>query len=366
MALVAGFSSPALADDLVYFGTRSDKAGEGVFAARFDAATGKLTPIGTVAEIARPTLVIPHPALPVVYAVSELGNDGKADASVSSLAVDRASGKLAPLNTVRTGGGATDMAIDAASKTLFVANYGAGQISWLPLLADGKIGAVTAVQATVGKGPDERQDGPHPHGVRVDPSHHFALAADLGADKVFIFRFDAATRQFFPATPASVSLATGSGPRQLVFHPNGKILYVLTQVSSELLTYRWDAAHGTLQRVQLLPTELADFKGVKSGAHIEVSADGRFVYASNRGSDSFVVYAVNPQTGALTEIQRLSAGGKIPIGFAIHPSGKWLVSVNNGSNTALVFAVDPATGKLTPTPGALAVPQPANVTFLPE
>ena len=365
LGLLAAFAPPAQADDLVYFGTRNDKAGEGIFAARFDAATGKLTPIGTVAVMPRPTLVIPHPSLPVVYAVSELGNEGDVEASVSALAVDKTTGQLKPLNTVRTGGGATDMSIDTVSKSLFVANYGAGQLSWLPILPDGKLGMVTAIQATYGQGPDERQDRQHPHGVRVDPSHHFVLVADLGADKVFVFRFDAATRQLVPAQPGFAATAIGSGPRQLAFHPNGQFLYVLNQINSEVLTYRWDAKLGRLTQVQALPTELPTFKGVKSAAHIEASADGRFVYASNRGSDSLVVYAVNARKGSLSEVQRMPAPGKIPFGFALHSSGRWMVVTNNASNTASVFAVDPASGKLTLTAGTMAVSQPANVTFFP-
>ena len=359
-------AAPAWADDLVYIGSRVDAHGQGIFAARFNPANGHLTAIGPVAEIARPTLVIPHPSLPVVYAVSELGNEGDVDASVVSLAVDRATGQLKALNTVRTGGGATDMSIDPVSRTLFVANYGVGQATWIPILPDGKLGKTTAVQATFGKGPDERQDSPHPHGIRVDPSHHFALVADLGADKVFVFRFDAATRQFYPAQPAFSATAAGSGPRQLAFHPNGRFVYVLNQISSDVLTYWWDAAHGRLTPVQALATELPSFKGVKSAAHIEVSADGRFVYASNRGSDSLVVFAVNAQSGRLTEIQRLAAQGKLPFGFAIHSSGRWMVVTNNASNTVTVFALDPATGRLSPTSETLAVPQPANITFFPN
>ena len=362
---LCALAAPALADDLVYFGSRVDAAGQGIFAARFDPTNGHLTPIGQVAQIARPTLLVPHPSLPVVYAVSELGNEGDVDASLVSLSVDRASGALKPMNTIRTGGGATDMSIDTVSKSLFVANYGVGQLTWLPLLADGRLGAATAIQATWGKGPDARQDAPHPHGVRVDPSHHFALVADLGADKLFVFRFDAATRQLAPATPGFVATKAGSGPRQLAFAPNGRFVYALMQISSEVVTYRWDAPRGRLTPVQVLPTELPTFKGVKSAAHIETSSDGRFVYVSNRGSDSLVVYAVNAKTGALSEIQRLPTNAKIPFGFALHSSGRWMVVTNQGSNTVSVFGVDPASGKLTPTAETMAMPQPANVMFLP-
>jgi 6-phosphogluconolactonase len=358
--------SPARADDLVYFGSRTAERGEGVFAARFDSQSGRLTPLGTVAQIARPTWLSAHPTAPVLYAVSEVGNDGSVEASVTSLAVDRVSGALRVLNTVDSGGGgATHIAVDAPSRTLFVANYGTGQVSWLPILADGRLGMPMSVQSTFGTGPHERQDGPHPHGVEVDPSHRYVLVSDLGADRTFVFRFDPATRQMTPGRPAFTAVAPGAGPRLLTFHPKGRLLFVLTQMTAELVTYRWDAARGRMTHLTTIPTETPLFKGAVSGANLAVSQDGRFVYVSNRGSNSLSAYALTARNGQLREIQRISSQGALPMSFSIHPGGRWMLVANNGSNAIAVFAVDPVTGKLTATGQAMPAPQPASVTFLP-
>jgi len=356
---------PARGDDWVYFGTRANGAGQGIVAARFDATNGHLTSVGLVAEITRPTWLIAHPSLPILYSVSEVGNDGLSEASVFSLAVDKTTGALRVLNSMGSvGGGATHLAIDPASLTLFVANYGTGQVSWLRMLADGSLGMPLAVQSNYGTGPHRRQAAPHAHGVEVDPSHRFVLAADLGADRVFVYRFDPATRQMAPAAFAFASTPPGSGPRHLAFHPNGRFLSLVTELTAEVVSYRWDAKRGRLQHVQSVSIDEPDFKGEKSAAHIQVSRDGRYVYVSNRGADSMLVYAVNPQNGSLREVQRISSQGKTPWSFSLDPTERWMLVANHGSNSIAVFAVDPDSGKLDATQESLAISQPSNVTFI--
>jgi 6-phosphogluconolactonase len=358
-------SGGACGGDLVYFGTRAGGPGQGIFAARFDATNGHLSPIGLVADITRPTWLIAHGTLPMLYAVSEVGNDGLSEANVFSLAADKTTGELRIMNSVGSGGGgATHLAIDAASNTLFVANYGTGQVGWLPILPDGRLGLAMAVESNYGTGPHRRQAAPHAHGVEIDPSHHFVLAADLGADRIFVYHFDLAIRQLRPADPAFVSLSPGSGPRHLVFHPNGRFLFVVTELTAEVVSYRWDARHGRLQHLQTLSVDEPAFNGEKSAADIEASHDGRYVYVSDRGANSMVVYAANPQTGKLIEVQRISCGGKTPWSFSLDTSGRWILVANYGSNTIDVFAVDPDTGKLAAAQESLSITQPSNVTFL--
>ena len=358
-------SGIAYGSDLVYFGTRASGPGQGIFAARFDATSGHLSALGLVSDITRPTWLIAHPTLPVLYAVSEVGNDGVSEASVFSLAADKATGGLHSLNSVGSGGGgATHLAIDAASNSLFVANYGTGQVAWLPMLPDGRLGLAMAVESNYGTGPHRRQAAPHAHGVAVDPSHRFVLAADLGADRIFVYHFDPATRQLTPADPGFVAVSPGSGPRHLVFHPGGRFVFVVTELTAEVVSYRWDAKRGHLQHVQTLSIDEPAFTGEKSAAHIEASHDGRYVYVSDRGTNSMVAYAVSSQSGKLSEVQRISCQGKTPWSFSLDPSGRWLLIANSGSNSIAVFSVDPDTGKLTATPESLSIAQPSNVTFL--
>lgn len=369
LSMVFGFVFAAApsraAEHWVYFGNRSTEPGQGITAARFDSKTGRLTPLGVVADVNRPTWLLAHPTLPVIYAVSDPAGDAQGESSVFSFGADQATGKLSALNNVASGGGgATHLTFGAESKSIFVAHFRTGHVSWLPVAEDGRLGDLYAKQSNYGTGPHRRQTSPHAHGVVVDPSHRYVLAADLGADRVFVYRFDPASHQLTPGTPPFVSLAPGSGPRHLAFHPSGKFVFLVTELSADLVSYRWDASRGSLQQVQIVPMDEPSFTGTKNAAHIQTSSDGRFVYASNRGANSMQVYAVEEQTGKLTEVQRISATGKTPWDFSLDPTGRWLLVANNASNSINVFSVDPASGKLTPGEAWLPVDQPSNVTFL--
>jgi 6-phosphogluconolactonase len=281
-------ASDACGTHWVYFGTRTSEPGQGIVAARFDAKHGRLSSIGKVAEVTKPAWLVAHPKLPVLYSVSEVNSESR----VYAFARDPATGKLNLINSVASGGGgATHMTLDEGAKALFVAHYTTGHISLLPIADDGRLGIPLSVQSNYGTGPNQhRQMSPHAHGVAVDPSHRFVLAADLGADRVFVYGFDAATRQLVPATPPFMSATPGSGPRHLTFHPNGQFLFLVTEMAAEVVSYRWDAKRARLQHIQTLPMDEPTFAGQKSAAHIEISRDGRYVYASNRGANAIAVF----------------------------------------------------------------------------
>jgi 6-phosphogluconolactonase len=346
----------------VYFGTRSTEAGQGIVAARFDAQTGRLSSIGRVAEITKPAWLLAHPKLPVLYSVSELSGESR----VFAFNRDPASGKLSPINSVASGGGgATHLTFDAAAKALFVAHYGTGHVSWLPTADDGRLGIPNSVQSDYGTGPNrERQTSPRAHGVVVDPSRRFVLAADLGADRIFVYGFDPATRQLVPAPQPFAAASPGSGPRHLVFHPNGEFLFLVTEMAAEVVSYRWDAKQARLQHIQTLEMDEPNFKEQKSAAHIAISRDGRYVYASNRGANSIAVFAVDSKDGTMRLVQRISSQGKTPWDFSLDPTGRWMLVANTNSNAIAVFAVDPDTGELTATQETMSVTLPSNVTFI--
>lgn len=350
--------------ELVYIGTQSNEPGQGIFAARLDPRTGQLTPLGLALEAPRPTWLAPHPTLPILYAVSELGNDGKSHGGVSTLRADPRTGALSVIGSVDSGGGGpTHLSLDLPSKTLLVANYGTGQVAALPVLADATLGPPASVRTDQGSGPSPRQKSAHAHGVTLDPSRRFALAADLGADRLFIYRYDRKSHQLGAATPQA--LPPGTGPRRLAFHPRGRFVFLLSELIPELRSYRWDARRGRLALVQTVSTSADPAKtSVARGAELVASHDGRFVYVSVRGEDVLVIYAVNQRTGGLTEIQRLAANGLSPWSFGLDPSGRWMLVANQGSNTVVVFARDPATGRLSPTQESLAVNKPVSVAYL--
>jgi 6-phosphogluconolactonase len=352
------------AGQLVYIGTQSDAPGQGIFAARLDPTTGKLTPLGLALEAQRPTWLAPHPTLPILYAVSEVGNDGKSHGSVATLRADPRTGALSVVSTADSGGGGpTHLSLDLPSKTLLAANYGTGQVAVLPVLADATAGPPASVQTDQGSGPSPRQKSAHAHGVALDPSRRFALVADLGADRIFIYRYDRKAHRLGAST--AEALPPGVGPRHLAFHPRGRFLFVLSELAPELRSYRWDARRGRLALVQTLSASADPTKaGVARGAEVAVSRDGRFAYVSVRGEDVLVAYAVNPRTGGLTEIQRVAANGLSPWSFGADPSGRWMLVANQGSNTVVVFARDPATGRLSPTQESLSVNKPVSVAYL--
>lgn len=353
------------AHELVYFGTRGEGVGQGIQAARFDVRTGQLEALGLMAEITRPTWLLVHPSLPVLYAVSETGNDGHSDASVYSLGMDLRSGQLRVLNSVSSaGGGATHLAVDANSGTLFVANYGSGSVAALPIQSDGTLGTATSVQTQSGSGPSPRQKGPHAHSVELDPTHRFLLSANLGADRIFIYHFDPRTRQLTPSDPAATVVAAGSGPRHTAFHPNGRLLILLTELTAELQTYSWDGRLGHLQLLHTVSTVAPDFKGDRSASDLAITRDGRFVYVVNRGEDTLLVYAIKPRSGDLALVQRLPAQGHVPWALGLDMSGRWLLVANQASNTVNVFSVDSKTGVLSGPQATLAVPQPSSVVFI--
>jgi 6-phosphogluconolactonase len=362
----------------VYIGTRAGAFGQpatgmmdqgsgpqGIYAARLDTRTGRLSPLGLAVGLERATRLLTHPGLPVLYSTADPDSDMAGESTIHAFRVDQASGKLLQISRAGSGGlDATDMHFDAASKTLFVANHNSGSVSALPLLADGGLGPVASRQADFGTGPSPRQKTPQAHGVAVDPTHRYVLVPDFGADRLFVYHFEGATRTLSPAQVPFEPLPPGSGPRHLQFHPNGRFLYLDTEMSAEVRTYRWDAAAGRLQLLQTLSPYPAGYAGEKSAAELAISRDGGYLYLSLRGDqDSIIVYAINQRSGALKEMQRVPAGGKSPWSFGIEPTGHWMLVTNIASNSVNELRIDPTTGKLSATSESLSIPVPASVAF---
>jgi 6-phosphogluconolactonase len=203
----------------------------------------------------------------------------------------------------------------------------------------------------------------HPHSINVDPSGRFAIVADLGQDRVFVYRLDAASGSLSPNDPPYANVAPGAGPRHFAFHPDGKHAFVINEMGGTITAFRWDGAQGVLTPCDTASILRKDYKGLNTSAEVVVSRDGRFVYGSNRGDDSIVVSAFDPDTGKLTFVQRMAEGVKVPRNYAIDPSGKWLVCGNLTANTVTVYGIDAATGRLA-LAGTIAVPQPLCVRFL--
>jgi 6-phosphogluconolactonase len=275
---------------------------------------------------------------------------------VSAFAVD-ATGALSLLNAQPSRGAAPcHLALDREARHVLVANYTSGTIAVLPIGSDGRLQPASAFVQQAGRGPRAgRQDGPHAHWIGLDPSGRFVLATDLGADKVFVYRYDGARGTLAPHDPPAASLPPGSGPRHVAFHPNARVAYVLNELAATLASFRYDAAAGTLTPVDSVPTLPGGFPGDNLTAEVAVHPDGRLAYASNRGDDSLALFAVDGATGSITPAGHQKTLGKTPRNFVLDPTGAFLLAANQGSGTVVVFRIDAATGALT------AVGEPAEV-----
>jgi 6-phosphogluconolactonase len=329
----------------VYVGTYTDGTSRGIYRFTFAPATGSASEPVLAASAASPSFLALHPGGRFLYAVGEIDEfQGAKTGVVSAFAIDPKTGALKLLNQQPSQGtGPTHLAVDKAGKNVLVANYGGGNVVVLPIAPDGTLKPVSSNQVHKGSGPDKgRQEKPHAHGIYLDPAERFALAPDLGADRVFVYRFDAAKGTLEPhgaGTPEP-----GSGPRHLAFHPNGKSVYVINELTSTITVFSWDAEKGVLTSVQTISCLPAGFSGKSWTAEVAVSADGRFVYGSNRGDDSLAVFAVEPASGKLTAKGHVPVGGKNPRHFTIDPTGRFILAGHQDSGTVGILKLDAATG----------------------
>jgi 6-phosphogluconolactonase len=353
----------------LFYVSSTGQAGKNIHAFRFDAATGQLTPIGDVAETVSPGALAVDPKGLHLYVVNEVRDyKGTKGGGVNAFGIDRKTGSLTFLNDVLSGGGnPTYVAVDNAGKNIVVSNYYfGGKIAVFPILQNGRLGEGTAF-ASPGDSvaPSPGQDGPHAHAVYLSPDNRFALACDMGLDKVRVYRFDSARGSLTANDPAFVSVDTGAGPRHLAFSPNSRSVYVINEHQSSISAFSFEAARGILHPLQTISTLPKDFKGQNTAAEVRVSQSGKFLYASNRGHDSIAVFAIDPRTGALTPIEDVPSQGKTPNSFAFDPTGSFLFVGNVSSDNIVGFRVDAKNGRLNPTGRALSVKVPASEVFVP-
>jgi 6-phosphogluconolactonase len=370
LASARGADKAPKGEFIAYVGTYTGENSKGIYAFRFDAATGMLSPLGLAAEIASPSFLAVHPNHHYLYAVIEVGDyGGQKSGAVSAFSIDLKTGKLTFLNQVPShGAGPCHLSLDKTGKNVLVANYDGGSVAVFPVDADGRLReASAAIQHKGSSVNKERQEQPHAHCIFTSPDDRFALAADLGLDKVLVYRFDPAHGTLSPNNPAFGKAPPGAGPRHFAFHPNGRYVYVINEIQCTLSTFAYDAAHGALRLKDTVST-LAKGSTVTnndSTAEVEVHPSGKFVYGSNRGHDSIAVFAVDPAEGTLTQVEIVSTMGKTPRGFGIDPTGSFLIAGNQDSDSLVVFRINPENGRLRPTGQKLEAYKPVSVEFVP-
>lgn len=355
-------------DSLVYVGTYTQVlphvqgSAEGVYVYRMDRATGALTQLNVGTGVTNPSFVTVDPQRQVLYAVQEIGEyEGQPGGAVSAFTIDPATQALTLLNTQPTHGAhPCYVSVAEGGQWLLVANYSGGNVTVLPIGADGTLGAPTAVVAHVGV--PTHHDAPHPHCIRPMPGD-WVLATDCGLDRVAIYRLDATKGTLAANEPPWVMLAPGAGPRHVSLHANGTWLYCINERNSSMTVLRYDASAGTLHELQTLSTLPDDFAGSNSCADVQLHPSGAFLYGSNRGHDSIAIFAIDPATGLLTSKGHHSTGGRTPRNFAIDPSGTFLLAANQDSSTVVTLRIDQQTGALSETGQIANVPTPVCLRF---
>jgi 6-phosphogluconolactonase len=272
---------------------------------------------------------------------------------------------LTLLNQVSSGGGGpTYIVLDKTGRTLVAANFGSGRTTAVRVLLTGKLGEQTASMNETGSGPHRRQASAHAHAVLRSPDNRFMLVPDFGADKVYVFRFNAVTGTLTTNDPPMVSLPPGSGPRQMAFHISGKYVYLLNELSANITVYAWHPREGTLSEIQTLSALASPAKGEPSAAGIVMHPNGRFLLTTTRSDNAVESFAIDEASGKLTMRDHVPSGGDQPWSCALGPTGSHLAVTNFGSNSVSIFRIDAAKGTMKLTGEPLSAPSPVCAAFV--
>jgi 6-phosphogluconolactonase len=351
---------------LAYVGTASGTPNQAIYAFRFDPVLGRMTSLGIVAEIPAPSFLVVSPDRKFLYAANAISKfEGKESGSVSAFRIDRETGEVQFLNAVPSeGAGPCYVAFDKKGSNLVVANYGSGSVAILPVLKDGRLRTATSVVRHSGHGGNpKRQEGPHAHAIEISNDNRFAISTDLGLDKLYAYRFDP-SQGTLEESVAPLDMPAGSGPRHVVFHPNGKLVFVVSEMGSTISTLQYSPKTGSLRLTQTVSTLPENFVGTNYAAEVAVTADGKFLYVSNRGDDSIVSFEIGRREGKLRRRRFTPAGAISPRHMSMDPRGDYLVVANEKSNNLVTFRIDRMDGRIVPVGKAVDVPSPRCIRFV--
>jgi len=352
---------------ILFVGTQTGPASKGIYAFEWDAARGLLKELGLAAESDNPTFLALSPDNKRLYAANEINKyQGATSGAISGFTVDRSAARLTLINTVpSTASGPCHVAVDATGHTVLCANYSGGGAASFHADAQGRLSQAVSEFHYHGHGVvADRQEAPHAHRATVSPDNRFVYINDLGLDCIHIYRLDAATSKLAPNAPAQWTAKPGSGPRALRFHPNGKWAFCIHELACALEVLEWNAHIGaltSLHRVNLLP---ADFHQPSLASEIVFDREGKFAYAAVRGYDHVMTYAIDPTSGALTLLDRTSAGGRTPRHIALDPADGWLLVANQDSDNIAVIRRDRQTGRLEKTGESFPQIKPQCLVFV--
>lgn len=341
-----------------YLGSYTKKMSKGVYHFSLDGERSKIVDVTPVAELNNPTYVTVSADNQYLYAVSQTGEEG----GIAAFSIDQETGGLTKLNQLtQAGSPPCHVSVNQDNSIVVTANYHTKQIVSYLTNPDGSLKEVADRAEHKGSGPHDRQEKPHMHYAGFSPDQRYVFAVDLGSDEITTYAIDKQgklTRKHVLETPA------GSGPRHLTFAPNGEYAYAMTELSSEVLSLKFDSETGMFTQLQQLKTIPDTFKEVNDGSAIHISSDGRFVYVGNRGHNSIAIFRVNHTTNQLDFVEWTKTEGDWPRDFVLSPDEKYLVASNQKSGTLTVFERDQATGKLTLKQADVKAPEVVCIKFL--
>jgi 6-phosphogluconolactonase len=338
----------------------------GIYAFQWDAERGSMSAIHPVGATTNPSFLALHPSGRFLYAVNEDASSSGTD-QITAFAVGdtNSSERLRAIGTVSSQGLAPcHLTIDPRGKWLFVANYLSGTIAVYPIQPDGRLAQASQVIQQKGSGPfADRQKSAHAHEVVLSPDGGFLLSVDLGADRIFVYRFEATTGALTPNS--EVALPAGYGPRHLVFSKDARTIYVVTELTPVVVTLRWNAQRGSMTQLGMTSTLPTVDPAEHSGAEIVLHPNGKFLFVSNRGNSNTIAIFHIGRDGLPAPAGHVSSDGKLPRFFNVDPSGRFLIAANQGSGALVTFRIDPSSGALTRVGPGVSIPAPVSFVFAP-
>ncbi|QDS96761.1 lactonase family protein [Adhaeretor mobilis] len=358
---------------ILLIGTYGTGDAQGIYLCEFNTVTGELSAPAQAAVIPTPGFLAISSTGKHVFAAGRGEPDSPGAAGrVVALRWDEDARKLDLLNDLPTQGqGPCHVSLTPDNQLALVASYGSGSVEAFKVSEAGILGQRSAFIQHAGKGANpDRQEGPHAHSFTPSPDGRFALAADLGLDKLFVYAVNQETGALTPHDPPFAEVAPGSGPRHIAWLTSGPkkntIAYLMNEMSGTVTVFSWDEQAGRLEEVQTVSSMPPGYEGHKQSAEIRVHPNGKFVYASNRGDDSIAAFEIDQTSGKLEQIEVVSCGVEWPRNFEIDPSGNFLLTAGKNSNDIAVLKIDQESGELTLTEHRIDVPAPTCLRFMPQ
>ena len=337
-----------------------DGNGDGINVYRMDPVSGGWSHVQLVAGLENPSFLALDGSQRFLYSVH--GDRTYATAFV----IDPESGRLTRLNQQEVGGeNPVHLAVDQTDRFLVVSNYSSGSLAVLPINTDGSLSPrsdLVELEGTPGPHPI-RQTSSNPHHNPFDPGGRFLVVPDLGLDRLFVFQLNTATGALVPADPPFVATRAGAGPRHVDFHPTRPYAYVINELDSTVAAYRYNEDRGGLSPLQVSSTLPSGFTGLNTCAEIRMHPGGTFLYGSNRGHNSIVIFSVDQRSGLVTPVGWEFTRGERPRYFGLNPTGTLLYACNEGSDTVVTFRIDQETGELMSTGQIVETGSPVTIVF---